>query len=68
MLIFGIFILRAIFFLMTLKIDIFPFFVLFSCKNLKQKDPDQFFREMSHLKDNILLHFLALLLFMDHEF
>jgi hypothetical protein len=47
---------------MTLKIDIFPFFdkvhssykdwffVLFSSKNVKQKDPDQFFQEMSHLK------------------
>jgi hypothetical protein len=39
------------YFLMTLKINIFPFFVLFSCKNVKQKDPDQFFQEMmSHLK------------------
>jgi hypothetical protein len=36
--------------LMILKIDIFPFFVLFLCKNVKQKDPDQFFREMFHLK------------------
>jgi hypothetical protein len=35
---------------MTLKIDIFRFFVLFSCKNVKQKDPDQFFQEMSYLK------------------
>jgi hypothetical protein len=37
-------------FCITLKIDIFPFFVLFSCKNVKQKDPDQFFREMFRLK------------------
>jgi hypothetical protein len=35
---------------------------------VKQKDPDQFFREMSHLKDNIFLNFLALFLFVDHEF
>jgi hypothetical protein len=53
---------------MTLKIDIFPFFVLFLCKNVKQKDPDQFFQEMSHLKAHNFFNFLALLLYVDHEF
>jgi hypothetical protein len=55
-------------FLMTLKIDIFPFFVLFSCKNVKQKDPDKLFQEMSHLKAHNFLKILALLLYVDHEF
>jgi hypothetical protein len=56
------------YFFMTLKIEIFPFFVLFSCKNVKQEDPDQFFRDMSHLKAHNLFKFLALLLYVDHEF
>jgi hypothetical protein len=53
---------------MSLNIYIFLLFVLFKCKNVKQKDPDQFFREMSHLKAHNFLIFCAPLLFVDHEF
>jgi hypothetical protein len=53
--------------LMTLKIYIFQLFVLFKCKNVKQKDPDKFFREMSHLKAHNFLNILAQFLFVDHE-
>jgi hypothetical protein len=53
---------------MTLKIYIFQLFVLFKCKNVKQKDPDKFFREMSHLKAHNFLNILAQFLFVDHEF